>query len=60
MRTLGIDLGSRRVGVALSDSGGRLATPYEVLNVADFGGAMERVLSILEKEGWSGWWWGCR
>ncbi len=31
MRTLGIDLGSKRVGIALSDSGGVLATPYEVL-----------------------------
>jgi putative Holliday junction resolvase len=31
VRTLGIDLGSKRVGIALSDSGGVLATPYEVL-----------------------------
>lgn len=31
MRALGIDLGSKRVGVALSDSDGRLATPYEVV-----------------------------
>lgn len=31
MRALGIDLGSKRIGVALSDSAGSLATPYEVL-----------------------------
>ena len=31
MRALGIDLGSKRIGVALSDSGGVLATPYEVI-----------------------------
>ena len=31
MRALGIDLGSRRIGVALSDSAGTLATPYEVV-----------------------------
>lgn len=31
MRALGLDLGSKRIGVALSDSGGRLATPYEVV-----------------------------
>ncbi len=31
MRALGIDLGSRRIGVALSTSDGRLATPYEVI-----------------------------
>ncbi len=31
MRALGIDLGSKRIGVALSDSGGTVATPYEVI-----------------------------
>lgn len=31
MRALGIDLGSKRIGVALSDSGGAVATPYEVI-----------------------------
>ena len=31
MRALGIDLGSKRIGVALSDSGGTVATPYEVV-----------------------------
>jgi len=31
VRALGIDLGSRRIGVALSDSGGTLATPYETV-----------------------------
>lgn len=31
MRALGIDLGSRRIGVALSDSDGTVAVPYEVV-----------------------------
>ncbi|HEX4869070.1 MAG TPA: Holliday junction resolvase RuvX [Acidimicrobiales bacterium] len=31
MRALGIDLGTKRIGVALSDSAGTLATPYEVV-----------------------------
>ena len=31
MRALGIDLGSRRIGVAVSDTEGRLATPMEVV-----------------------------
>ena len=31
MRALGVDLGSRRIGVALSDSGGTVASPYEVV-----------------------------
>lgn len=30
-RALGLDLGKRRIGVAVSDSAGTLATPYEVL-----------------------------
>ena len=31
VRALGVDLGTRRVGLALSDSGGLVATPLEVL-----------------------------
>lgn len=30
-RALGLDIGTRRIGVALSDSVGTLATPYEVV-----------------------------
>jgi len=31
VRAIGIDLGSKRIGVAVSDSAGTLALPYEVL-----------------------------
>jgi putative Holliday junction resolvase len=31
MRAVGIDLGSKRIGIAISDSDGRVATPYEVV-----------------------------
>ena len=31
MRVVGLDLGSRRIGVAVSDSGGAVATPHAVL-----------------------------
>lgn len=31
MRVLGIDLGSKRIGIALSNSEGTVATPYEVI-----------------------------
>ena len=31
MRAIGLDLGSKRIGVALSDSDGTLALPYEVV-----------------------------
>jgi putative Holliday junction resolvase len=51
MRTLAVDLGSRRVGLALSDQGGRLATPYEVLNVTSPEQARDEVLRVIEKEG---------
>jgi putative Holliday junction resolvase len=30
-RVLGVDLGSRRIGLALSDPGGRVATPHAVI-----------------------------
>ena len=51
MRTLAIDLGSRRVGLALSDAGGQIATPYDVLQVRSPEQAAMRVLEIIEREG---------
>ena len=35
MRAGGVDLGERRIGVAVSDSAGQIATPYEVLHRTD-------------------------
>ncbi len=35
MRAIGLDLGTRRIGVALADSAGTLATPYEVVMRSD-------------------------
>lgn len=51
MRTLAIDLGARRVGLALSDEGGRFATPYEVLVVSSPGQAADAVVRVVEREG---------
>jgi putative Holliday junction resolvase len=51
LRTLAIDLGSRRIGLALSDEGGRFATPYDVLFVNSEALAVEPVLKVIEKEG---------
>ena len=51
MRTLGIDLGSKRVGLALSDEGGRLATPLEVFTISSPDQALARVLGVIEREG---------
>lgn len=50
MRTLAIDLGTRRVGLALSDEGGKLATPYRVLQVRSQQHAVESILPIIQKE----------
>lgn len=51
MRTLAIDLGSRRVGFALSDQGGKFATPYEVFQVTSPAQAADRAIQIIETEG---------
>ena len=51
MRTLAVDLGSRRVGLALSDEGGRFATPYEVLRVSTPARAGDAVVRAIEREG---------
>jgi putative Holliday junction resolvase len=50
MRTLAVDLGSRRVGLALSDEGGRFATPYEVMSVSSAEQALAPILGIVKKE----------
>lgn len=51
MRTLAIDLGTRRVGLALSDEGGQFATPFEVVQVTSPQMAAARVLEVVAKEG---------
>jgi putative Holliday junction resolvase len=51
VRTLAIDLGTRRVGLALSDEGGRFATPYEVVQVTSPEQARDRALQVIHKEG---------
>lgn len=52
MRALGIDLGTRRIGVALSDSGGMLATPYELIRrVGDRTVEHGRIAELVEETG---------
>lgn len=51
MRTLAIDLGSKRVGLAMSDEGGRFATPHDVLFVNGADQALSPVADIVRKEG---------
>lgn len=52
MRALGIDLGSKRIGVALSDSAGTMATPYEVvLRSGDRQRDHHRIRALAEEAG---------
>jgi len=51
MRTLAVDLGERRVGLAMSDEGGRFATPMDVLNVSSSHEALAVVARIAGREG---------
>ena len=50
VRTLAIDLGTRRVGLALSDEGGRFATPVEVLKVIGTEQAFGPIAELVAKE----------
>lgn len=50
MRALGIDLGSKRIGVALSDSAGSVATPYEVVQRSGDRGRDHRRIGELAAE----------
>jgi putative Holliday junction resolvase len=51
VRTLAIDLGSRRVGLALSDAGGKLATPFDVIQVTSPDQATQQILKVIDREG---------
>ena len=62
-RRLGIDVGSVRIGVAVSDPDGILATPVETV-LRDRRKNSDRHLRRLDNAGrpnwmWSKWWWAC-
>jgi putative Holliday junction resolvase len=50
MRTLAVDLGTRRIGIAISDAGGKWATPHEVLTVTDPAQAFAPILKLIKSE----------
>jgi putative Holliday junction resolvase len=51
-RALGLDIGSRRIGVALSDSAGTVATPYEVVDRSgDRGHDHLRIAALVDEAG---------
>ncbi len=49
MRVLGIDLGSRRVGLAISDPSGTLARPLTTIAVAGESDAVVKVVAQIER-----------
>jgi putative Holliday junction resolvase len=51
MRILGLDLGQRRVGVALSDPGGRIAQPLEQFEPRGRRDLVQAVARLLEEHG---------
>jgi putative holliday junction resolvase len=51
MRTLAVDLGEKRVGLAMSDDAGKFATPIEVLQVSSSAAAVDPILKLIVREG---------
>ena len=51
MRVLGIDLGSKRIGIATSDRSGTIATPYTVLlRCGSMGGDHRNIAQMVGEE----------
>jgi putative holliday junction resolvase len=50
MRTLAVDYGTRRIGVALSDESARLASPLQVIQISSPTDAMRQVAEIAKKQ----------
>ncbi len=49
-RSLGIDFGKARIGVALSDELGMLAHPLETVSALDLGEAADRIVEIVSEK----------
>jgi putative Holliday junction resolvase len=51
MRVLGVDLGSKRIGIAVSDRSGTIATPLTVVaRSGDVAGDHRRIKALVEEE----------
>lgn len=52
MRIMGIDVGQKRIGLAISDEGGRIAFPFmTILGEGDLDKDAEKIREIAKKEG---------
>ena len=50
MRSLGLDIGDRRIGVAISDALGILARPLKVLERNDDSGTVAEIIDLVKKQ----------
>ncbi len=50
MRSLGLDIGDKRIGVALSDPEGILASPFTIINCKDERLDIEAITSIISQK----------
>ena len=50
MKCLGMDLGTKTLGLAISDKQGIIASPYKLIRFKDIEDAVKEVLDIIEKE----------
>jgi len=50
MRSLGLDIGDRRIGVALSDPGGILASPFTIINCKDAISDVKAIADIIGQQ----------
>ena len=50
MRSLGLDIGDKRIGVALSDPEGILASPFTIIDRKDDAADIEAIINIVERQ----------
>jgi putative Holliday junction resolvase len=48
-RALGIDFGSRRIGIAISDDERRVATPLQVIDARDMSAARRQIVDLVNE-----------
>lgn len=50
MKCLGMDFGTKTLGLAISDKQGIIASPYKLIRFKDINDAVKEVIDIIEKE----------
>lgn len=48
MRYLGLDLGTKTLGVAITDKTGTISSPYETIKFSNINDAIDKVLNIIK------------